>query len=69
MAPYRGAKIASYHATFNYFHNRFGLVGIGYLEERPGIPPAPAHLADLIRQMKAEHVEFEGLRAEVVFPA
>lgn len=56
MAPYRGTKIVSYHRTFNYFHSRFGLVGVGYIEERPGIPPAPAHLARLIRQMRADSV-------------
>lgn len=56
MAPFRGAKIASYHATFNYFHRRFGLNAIGYLEDRPGIPPSPAHLVDLIRQMRDQHV-------------
>jgi zinc/manganese transport system substrate-binding protein len=56
MAPLKNTKIASYHATFNYFHHRFGLNSIGYLEDRPGIPPSPAHLVDLIRQMRAEHV-------------
>jgi len=56
MAPYRGTSITSYHATFNYFHHRFGLVSIGYLENRPGIPPAPAHLADLIRRMRERRV-------------
>ena len=56
MAPYRGAKIVSYHATFNYFHARFGLNSIGYLEDRPGIPPSPAHLVDLIRQMREARV-------------
>lgn len=56
MAPYKNTKIASYHATFNYFHRRFGLDGIGYLEDRPGIPPSPAHLVDLIRQMREQHV-------------
>lgn len=56
MAPLRGTKIASYHATYNYFHHRFGLDPIGYLEDRPGIPPAPAHLVDLIRQMRADGV-------------
>ena len=56
MAPFKGTKIASYHQTFNYFHHRFGLDGIGYLEDRPGIPPSPAHLVDLIRRMRSEHV-------------
>jgi len=56
MAPFRNTKIVSYHATFNYFHHRFGLDSIGYLEDRPGIPPSPAHLVDLIRQMKEKNV-------------
>jgi zinc/manganese transport system substrate-binding protein len=56
MAPFRGAKVASYHATFNYFFHRFGLSAIGYLEDRPGIPPSPAHLVDLIRQIREQHV-------------
>ncbi len=56
MAPYRNAKVASYHATFNYFFHRFGLSAIGYLEDRPGIPPSPAHLVDLIRQIREQHV-------------
>ncbi len=56
MAPYKGTKIASYHASFNYFHRRFGLDSIGYLEDRPGIPPSPAHLVELISRMKAQRV-------------
>jgi zinc/manganese transport system substrate-binding protein len=56
MAPYRGTRIASYHATFNYFHHAFGLQPMGYLEDRPGIPPSPAHLADLIARMRTDHV-------------
>lgn len=53
LAPYRGAKLATYHATFNYFARRFGLVQVGYLEDRPGIPPSPAHLAEVARAMRA----------------
>jgi zinc/manganese transport system substrate-binding protein len=56
MAPFKGTKITSYHATFNYFHYRFGLDDIGYLEDRPGIPPSPAHLVDLIARMRTQHV-------------
>jgi zinc/manganese transport system substrate-binding protein len=56
MGPFKNTKVASYHATFNYFQRRFGLDGIGYLEDRPGIPPSPAHLVDLIRSMREQHV-------------
>jgi zinc/manganese transport system substrate-binding protein len=56
LAPYRGSKLVSYHRTFDYFFSRFGLTPIGYIEDRPGIPPAPAHVANLIREMQAQHV-------------
>jgi zinc/manganese transport system substrate-binding protein len=56
LAPFRGAQVVSYHATFDYFVQRFGLVQVGYVEDRPGIPPSPGHLVDLIRQMRAHGV-------------
>lgn len=56
LAPFRGARVVSYHATFNYFLRQFGLEGSGYIEERPGIPPAPAHLARLIQTMRSQGV-------------
>ncbi len=56
MAPLRGKRVVSYHATFNYFIQRFGLQQSGYVESKPGIPPAPAHLAQLIVQMRKERV-------------
>lgn len=56
MAPHRGKPVVSYHATFNYFIQRFGLSLRGFVESKPGIPPAPAHLARLIGQMRKDHV-------------
>lgn len=52
MESARGAPLVTYHETFNYFLNRFGLKLAGTVEDRPGIPPSPTHLANLIRQMK-----------------
>jgi ABC-type Zn uptake system ZnuABC Zn-binding protein ZnuA len=57
MEPLRGASIVTYHETFNYFLNRFGLVLAGAIEDRPGIPPSPTHLANLIRQMRDRGVK------------
>jgi zinc/manganese transport system substrate-binding protein len=54
--PLRGAKVVVYHGDWVYFFTRFGLQQAGTIEERPGIPPTPAHLARLIRQMKDEKV-------------
>ena len=56
MAPYRGTEVLSYHDTFNYFYARFGLVNVGTLENKPGVPPSPRHLAGVIATAKARKV-------------
>lgn len=53
LAPYRGAKIVTYHQDFVYLANRFNLEVIATLEPKPGIAPSPAHLAQVIATMKA----------------
>jgi zinc/manganese transport system substrate-binding protein len=56
LAPFRGAKVVAYHDLWLYFCQRFGLALAGTVEDRPGIPPSPGHLAALIRQMKEQQV-------------
>ncbi len=53
LAPYRGARIVTYHKDFVYFAERFGLNIVDELEPKPGIAPSPAHLAQVIGKMKA----------------
>ena len=57
LEPFKGAKLVVDHNMWPYFLTRFGLVQAGTIEERPGIPPAPAHLTRLIALMKAEHIK------------
>ena len=57
MEPVRGSKVVVYHPDFIYFLTRFGLTQVGTVEDRPGIPPSPQHLVNLIRQMKEEKVK------------
>jgi ABC-type Zn uptake system ZnuABC Zn-binding protein ZnuA len=57
MEPVKGAKVVVYHPDFIYFLTRFGLVQVGTLEDRPGIPPSPGHLARLINLMKQDKVK------------
>ena len=54
LAPFQGAKIVSYHKSWPYFAERFGLTMDIFLEPKPGIPPSPAHLADVITKMKEQ---------------
>lgn len=55
LAPYRGAKIVTYHRDFVYLAERFGLDVVATLEPKPGIAPSPAHLTSVISAMRAAH--------------
>jgi ABC-type Zn uptake system ZnuABC Zn-binding protein ZnuA len=57
MAPYKGAKIVTYHRSWPNFVERFGLDVIGYVEPKPGIPPSPSHTLDLIQEIKRQGVK------------
>ena len=46
----------AYHDSWPYFGERFGLKIDMFLEPKPGIPPTPAHLADVIVKMKQDNV-------------
>ncbi len=51
LAPFKGTPIVTYHPTWRYFAQRFGLVSDLYLEPKPGIPPSPPHLAEVMQKM------------------
>lgn len=55
LAPFRGAKIVTYHRDFVYLAARFNLDVVATLEERPGIAPSPAHLARVISTMREQN--------------
>ena len=61
MKPLKGMKMVSYHTSFSYFANRFGLSIVGYVEPKPGIPPTPSHSTELIQMMRASGVKVIGL--------
>ena len=57
MEPYRGTKVVTYHKSFEYFAQRFGIEIIGQLEPKPGIEPTPTHINALIPRAKEEGVK------------
>jgi ABC-type Zn uptake system ZnuABC Zn-binding protein ZnuA len=57
MEPLKGARVVVYHPQWIYLLSRFGLSQAATLEDRPGIPASPAHLARVIRQMKEERIK------------
>ncbi len=54
--PFRGRKIVCYHKNWAYFENRFGVTCADYVEAKPGIPPTPGHVGDLIDLMKNQGI-------------
>ncbi len=53
LAPLKGMPIVAYHNSWPYFARRFRLDVVDFIETKPGIPPGPAHLTELIQAMRA----------------
>jgi len=56
MAPYKGTKIIAYHNEWVYFEERFGLQIVDFLEPKPGIPPTPSQLVEVINKVKSQDI-------------
>ena len=50
--PLKNMPIVVYHKNWSYFSDWLGLSEVGVLEPRPGIPPSPSHLKNLLNQLK-----------------
>src|SRR6266480_5569699 len=49
--------VVAYHDSWPYFGHRFGLKIDVFLEPKPGNPPSPSHLTDVIQKMKENHIK------------
>ena len=65
-ASLRGAPIVGYHRSLPYLADWLGLVVVNELEPKPGIPPSPRHVAEVVRVAQARHVRL--LVQEAWFP-
>src|SRR5439155_4068968 len=52
LMPYRGQPMVCYHKEWAYFSNRYGIECVEYIEAKPGIPPTPRHVQDVISLMR-----------------
>jgi ABC-type Zn uptake system ZnuABC Zn-binding protein ZnuA len=57
LEPFKGESIAIYHRSWTYFANRFGLNVACSLEPKPGIPPSPGHLKQVIEIIKQKGIK------------
>lgn len=53
-ARLKGVAVVVYHKDMSYFINWAGMREAGSLEPKPGLPPSPSHLAELVEKMKRE---------------
>jgi ABC-type Zn uptake system ZnuABC Zn-binding protein ZnuA len=54
LKPFEHSRIVTYHRSWPYFANRFNLDVVAELEPKPGIPPGPKHILEVINIMKSE---------------
>ena len=53
---FRGKEMACYHKEWAYFSQRFKVVCADYIEAKPGIPPTPGHVQEVIALMKERKI-------------
>jgi ABC-type Zn uptake system ZnuABC Zn-binding protein ZnuA len=53
---FRGKEMACYHKEWAYFSARFQVSCVTYIEAKPGIPPTPGHVEEVIALMKDRQI-------------
>ncbi len=56
MAPWKGVEVLTYHRSWIYFADRYGLAMETEIEPRPGIPPSPSHTRAVIDAVKDRRI-------------
>jgi zinc/manganese transport system substrate-binding protein len=54
--PFRGKEMACYHKEWAYFSHRFQVNCVTFIEAKPGIPPTPGHVQEVIQLMKEKKI-------------
>jgi len=52
----RGKEMACYHKEWAYFSNRFKITCVTFIEAKPGIPPTPGHVQEVIALMRERKI-------------
>lgn len=56
-AKLQGVPVVVYHDQWNYLNRWLGLKEVAALEDKPGVPPTPSHLQDVLATSKASGVK------------
>lgn len=53
---FRGKEMACYHKEWAYFSQRFRIDCVTFIEAKPGIPPTPGHVQEVIALMRERKI-------------
>lgn len=53
---FRGKEMACYHREWAYFSRRYQVTCADYIEAKPGIPPTPRHVEDVIALIRQRRI-------------
>jgi zinc/manganese transport system substrate-binding protein len=53
---FKGTQVITYHNSWPNFAQHFGIEVVNHIEPKPGIPPSPVHVQELIAQIKRDKV-------------
>jgi zinc/manganese transport system substrate-binding protein len=54
---FSGKPVVTYHKSWIYFTDWVGLVEDGHVEPKPGVPPSPQHVVELVNLMRQKKVK------------
>jgi zinc/manganese transport system substrate-binding protein len=54
LAPLRGVGLVAHHKSFTYLVAWLGLRPVGFVEPKPGVPPSPGHVVELIMLARSQ---------------
>lgn len=57
LAPYKGQALVGYHNEWPYLMSFLSLQMTNFIEPKPGIPPGPQHLEQLVKYIKAQNAK------------
>jgi ABC-type Zn uptake system ZnuABC Zn-binding protein ZnuA len=55
-AGLRGRQMVCYHREWAYFSRRFGVDCVEFIEAKPGIPPTPRHVQEVVALMRERRI-------------
>ncbi len=53
LAQIKGKPVVAWHTSWNYFAEYTGMRIVAYMEPKPGVPPSPSHLLQVVQAVKA----------------